>query len=173
MTPTRIDVSFHQHGTWGGKTFEATLSIEEQEAPEAFKELLGSLPPRVVLRLKETAENGPWAGMEFHSRKNFPGLFASGYQSPLSGMLYYGDIKIVDPVTKAAMRCPETVFSLDIGYLHINTEQSVTTEQKELLFKACFERTNDRTLFAAGATITRLFSTEEIESRIGKKMFFA
>lgn len=156
---TEISVTFRQHGTWGGQTFSARLvSRKCQFLIDIFGE---DADNEIVLIIGQ--DSGPWSGKEYTHRNNFHGMFANGYNNPFAGKLFKGEMEIENFKFP-----PAVVFSLPIGYLHIDGD--VTSDQRELLFEACLKNNHQ---FCAGATVMKLFTVEEIESRTGNKQYFA
>lgn len=169
-----IKVSFHQHGTWDGRSFDATLAEHNllSEALAGLDGYEGFNETSVVLTIDS---EGPWLGMTFTSRANFPGRFATGYSgtvaSALGGRLYTGDMRLLGAADGLP---PPEVFSGTIGYLHVDGDEPVTDAQLDLLFRACYDRKGGAmSLFAAGASVSRLFPVYEIERRLGQRQFLA
>ena len=152
----RIPVTFHQHGTWGGRSFLAALCWSQDE-------LFGNCP---MLRILDIPENEGWAGLMLLPGQVMPGRYAAGGASTLSGKYYMdggGSLQIGDPPHNLTRGTPPAeVFAGRPGYLH--TELTILTDgQRQLALEAIrYDKPRHET-FSPGATLLRHFTREEVE----------
>jgi hypothetical protein len=160
----KVPVVFTQQGTWGGVNFGGNLYYkhfslfgEDEEAKDG-DDLFSS----DELFLEITSGPAPYIGLIIKPNQELPGLFASGYDSPLSGKCFLGELKIGDTAKDLInYSCPESVFSMQASYLHIAENITLTEDQRNLLLDAV--RLDKKDKFTAGASIGQIFTKDELE----------
>lgn len=153
-----IKVSFQRPGTWGGRTFTATLTWDDPQTDIFTGEPVDG-PPSPILILDDGQEG--WSGLRIRPGQVIPGRLSSGYKSSLAGQYYIGDMQVGDDARKLRFPVPAAVFPGTPNYLHLVGDAPLTEEQRALLLRAVRFDLDCR--FAAGASVTALFTREELE----------
>lgn len=172
---TRVKVLFTQQGTWGGVGFVGILHYRRKNAFD-IAEMLGMELDTTESELEPVIEitEGPeqYLGLTLNPVDQFPGLFAPGYNHPLAGKCYTGSMMVGDNAKDLKQySLPSAVFSGPISYLHIDDADELDGAQKALLLDAVrFDKKNH---FPAGASVTKLFTRDELEGEAKGKIFYA
>lgn len=165
MKNTEVNVIWNQQGTWGTVGFAGKIYYHKTELSELFD---GS-EQELVLEVTEGPEQ--YLGLILRPGESIPGLFANGYDHPFTGKCYSGDIKIGESAANLKQyNLPSVIFAGNLSYLHIEAEQVLTKDQRDLLLEAVRFDSNRR--FPAGASITKLFTQDELEGTKKGQIFY-
>lgn len=168
MSDVKVNVTFTQAGEWGGVTFKAELFYQEDEfailtSPDSTPNLYPAL--RII--------DGPeqYIGLLVHPGEIIPGLFAEGYNNPLSGKCYKGSLKVGDGAADLRhFGPPSAIFPAPPSYLHVDDGDKLTAEQRALLLDAIRYDRKDR--FMGGQSAVALFSREELEGEKRGQIYY-
>jgi len=163
----RVKVHFTQEGTWGGIGFKGELFYKKSELSEMF-----GLEEEYNITLIITEGPEQYIGLELEPGQELPGLYASGYDHPLSGKCFLGEMKVGnDAKSLVNYDLPKMVFSMNVSYLHINENEAFTDEQKSMLLEVV--RFDRKRRFSAGASAQGLYTQDEMEGNLKGKVHYS
>ena len=169
-----VKITSHNMGAWGGISlgWELTWADHSRLLDKVFGGEPQDLTPTLTcISAPETA--GGYAGLVLRGGEKIPSMFAPGYNHQLAGKFYTGSLSVGDTANKLRQYVlPSLVFADLTFYLHIDaeTEASLTQAQRQLLLEAVrFDRASR---FAAGQSVTQLFSRDELEGTRRGKVFY-
>ena len=170
-----VKITSHNMGAWGGISlgWELAWADHSRLCDMIFSSEPQDLTPTLTCTSAPEIAGG-YVGLVLRGGEKMPGMFAPGYNHQLAGKFYTGSLRVGDTVNKIRpYGLPSLVFADLIFYLHIDaeTEASLTQAQRQLLLEAVrFDRASR---FAAGQSVTELFSRVELEGARRGKMFYA
>jgi hypothetical protein len=165
----------HNMGEWGG--ISLGWELKWANLTQFFNMIFNTEPQELTPTL--TCTSAPekargYVGLVLRGGEKMPGMFALGYSHPLAGKFYTGELSVGDTANKIRhYGLPSLVFADLTFYLHIDAETAVslTQAQRQLLLEAVrFDRDSR---FAAGQSVTKLFSRDELEGTQHGKVFYA
>lgn len=163
---TTVKVYFSQVGTWGSIGFVGELFYKKCLVAELFG---GKDEYYIALRITDGPEQ--YIGLELEPGETMPGLFAAGYDHPLSGKCFIGSIKVGNAAKELKdYGVPAQIFAMKPGYLHIDRNIELSADQKALLLEAV--RYDKEQRFSAGKSICEIFTREELEGAKAGKVFY-
>ena len=170
-----VKVVFSQHGTWGDVGFEGELFWENKN-DDLIAKLLGSVDcncdPVYAPALRITEGPAQYVGLTVRPGQELPGMFAEGYNHPLSGKCYTGRLMIGDTAaTLNDYSCPQCIYAAPVNYLHIEGGEELSDDQRTLLLEAV--RFDRDARFPAGRSVCELFTRDEMEGEKKGKVFYA
>ena len=170
-TNIRVKVNFTQQGTWGGVGFSGELLYKDSD-PDGFFSNIGFDFEKYSIALEITEGPEQYIGAIMDAGQTLPGLFASGYDHPLSGKCYLGEMKVGDNAKDMIQySVPQVVFSMNISYLHIDENTALSEDERKLLLDAV--RYDKKAHFSAGASVKGLFTKDEMEGALKGQVFYA
>jgi hypothetical protein len=161
-----VKVHFSQDGTWGTTEFAGELFCEKCPGTELF----GKDEYYIALRITEGPEQ--YIGLELEPGEIMPGLFATGYDHPLSGKCFIGNIKVGNTAKELRnFDLPAKIFAMEPNYLNIDKNTELSSDQKALLLESV--RYDKEQRFNAGNSIREIFTKEELEGSKAGEVFYA
>jgi len=172
-----IIVTWNTRGTWSNTSFRGVLKWQKESL---FFDVDEDTPDVPVVEIIDSP-GGDWNGMIVKGRQVIPGKYADGYDHPLSGLFFTGEIKVGNtPNSLAHYGPPPIVFPGTIGYLHIdNPSQSPTPGQRELVIEAVkinkSETGEQWSYFPAGLSLLKWASVsrDEFEGKARGEVYYA
>jgi hypothetical protein len=168
MKDTIVNVIWNQSGTWGEVGFSGKLYTQKVTLFGLDDDT--DYGTELVLEVTEGPEE--YIGLVLRPGQEIPGLFAKGFDHPFSGQCYVGNIKVGKTAKEVEQfHMPSVVFAMKPSYLHLPEGTELTDEQKAFLLDAIRFDRKDR--FSAGASISKLFTRDEMEGTKKGQIFYA